>query len=357
VVTVKTLDHNSKNLIRQATGFSKIEARQIMKLSIAMGTYNGAVHLPEQLASIAAQKRPPDELIVCDDCSTDQTPALIRAFATTAPMPVRLFVNEQNLGSTRNFEQAIGLCSGEVIALSDQDDVWRNDKLQLIEAALLNAPAAGLVFSDAEIVDANLNPLDSRMWTRLGFDRKKRGLVRRGRSLDVLLPGWTVTGATMAFRSKYRRLLLPIPEEIPMIHDGWIAVAIATVAEVIFLDEPLIKYRQHRGQQIGAPSHPEPEEQRSGLKRIEAALRHPRWCVDLRIILTVLRERLRAREEMFPSSNALSYIDDHLRHLDARAGLPAERLSRVPTIIRELSRLGYHRYSNGFSSAAKDLVV
>jgi len=328
-----------------------------MKLSVAMGTYNGADHLPEQLASIAAQTRPPDELIVCDDCSTDETPALIEAFAATAPMPVRLSINEQNFGSTRNFERAIGLCTGDIIALSDQDDVWRNDKLQLIEAALVNAPAAGLVFSDAEIVDANLNPLGSRMWTRLGFDRKKRRLVRRGQSLDVLLPGWTVTGATMAFRSKYRRLLLPIPEEIPMIHDGWIAVAIAAVAEVILLDEPLIKYRQHRGQQIGAPSHTEPEKQRSGLKGIQAALRHPRWCVDLRIILTVLRERLSAREETFPCRNTLSHIDDYLRHLDARAGLPPERLSRVPTIIRELTRLGYHRYSSGFSSAAKDLVI
>ncbi|MBC7931137.1 MAG: glycosyltransferase, partial [Rubrivivax sp.] len=94
------------------------------RLSIAMCTYDGGRYLAEQLASIAAQTRAPDELVVCDDRSRDETTSIVRRFAETAPFPVRLYVNEQNLGSTRNFEKAIGLCEGELIALSDQDDVW-----------------------------------------------------------------------------------------------------------------------------------------------------------------------------------------------------------------------------------------
>ena len=91
------------------------------------------------------------------------------------------------------------------------------------------------------------------MWDEVGFDAHKRKLVSTGRALEVLITGWTVTGATMAFRSHFMKLSLPIPDGIAMIHDGWIALTIAAVADVVALDEPLIQYRQHEQQQIGAP--------------------------------------------------------------------------------------------------------
>src|SRR5687767_11308751 len=193
-----------------------------VKISVAMCTYNGAQFLRAQLESIIAQSRRPDEIVVCDDCSTDDTPALLKQFAAESAIPVSVHFNEQNLGSVRNFEQAIRMCTGEVIALSDQDDVWREDKLQLIEQAFHKTPAAGVVFSDAEIVDENLNSLDRRMWDAIGFDAHKRNLVAAGRTLEVLITGWTVTGATMAFRSEFVKLALPVPGGIAMIHDGWI---------------------------------------------------------------------------------------------------------------------------------------
>ena len=327
-----------------------------MKLSVAMGTYNGARYLPAQLASIAAQTRLPDEIVVSDDCSADETCAQVETFAATTPVAVRLYVNEQNLGSTRNFERAIGLCTGDVIALSDQDDVWRSDKLHLIEESLMKAPAAGLVFSDAEIVDADLNPLGGRLWTQLGFDKKQRRLMRSGRSLEVLLPGRTVTGATMAFRSNYRDLFLPVPAEIPMIHDGWIALAIAAVAEVISIEEPLVKYRQHSQQQIGAPRNPAGEKPPPRFQTIEAALRRSPPYADLSIILGTLRQRLLAHKDSFDCRDVLFSIEDYSHHIEARANLPAGNLRRLPAILRELIGLRYHRYSKGFRSAVKDIV-
>src|SRR5712691_364539 len=165
-----------------------------MKISVAMCTYNGALHLREQIDSIAAQTRIPDELIVCDDNSTDETVRIVSRFATSASFPVRLCVNEQNVGSTRNFERAIRLCEGDVIALSDQDDVWLPEKLRRIEDSFLREPGVGLVFTDAEVVDEHLRPLGYHLWESVGFDNNHRRLVRTGRVLDVLLPGWTVTG-------------------------------------------------------------------------------------------------------------------------------------------------------------------
>ena len=316
-----------------------------VRISVAMCTYNGAQFLPAQLESIFAQTRPPDEIVICDDGSTDETISLI-------PDTVVLHRNEQNLGAVKNFEKAIGLCTGDVIALSDQDDVWRADKLALIEEAFQKNPNAGLVFSDAEIVDEELNPLDRRMWDEVGFDLHKRKLVAQGRALEVLITGWTVTGATMAFRSQYAKVSLPIPTTIRMIHDGWIALTVAAVSDVVMIDEPLIKYRQHQRQQIGAPApkkNVQPSSAREALKR-----RNP--TAELRTILDTLRQRLTTHGNSFDCRHALSFADNYSRHLDVRANLPQGRLNRVPAILRELLSWRYHEYANGFKSAAKDLV-
>ncbi|HET7114426.1 MAG TPA: glycosyltransferase family 2 protein [Pyrinomonadaceae bacterium] len=315
-----------------------------------MCTYNGAEFLPAQLESIVRQSRPPDEIVVCDDGSTDETRAVLAKFV--AEPHIKIKTNETNLGSIRNFEQAISLCTGDIIALSDQDDVWRQDKLGLIESTFTKNPKAGLVFSDAEIVDEKLNPSGRRMWSEVGLDSHKRKLISNGRALDVLITGWTVTGATMAFRSQYKTLSLPIPTNIQMIHDGWIALTVASVADVIALEEPLIKYRQHERQQIGAPTRlPQapPPSTLATLKRRDSSS-------DLHRILETLEQRLLDHKNEFDCRKALAFAGDYSRHLDARANLPQRRLNRLPTILRELLTWRYHEYANGFKSAAKDLV-
>jgi len=108
-------------------------------VSVALCTYNGAAYLGEQLDSIVAQSRPPDELVVCDDGSTDGTVGLLQAFVPEAPFPVRLYRNERNRGFAKNFERAISLCTGDFIALSDQDDVWKPEKLARLATALAKA--------------------------------------------------------------------------------------------------------------------------------------------------------------------------------------------------------------------------
>ena len=327
-----------------------------MKISIAMCTYNGAAFVPAQLQTIMAQSRPPDEIVICDDASTDNTRSLLEDFAAKSSIPVTLHFNEQNLGSIKNFERAITLCTGDVIALSDQDDAWRNDKLERFETVLNSSPTAGLVFSDADVVDENLKPLNRRMWDEVGFDIHKRKLVQMGRALEVLITGWTVTGATMAFRSRFVKLSLPIPDEIAMIHDGWIALTIAAVADVVALDDPLVHYRQHARQQIGAPARKEAAPALSGTQGIETAFRRRNSSAELHKILETLEARLLAHAKEFDTRKALSFVSDYTFHLNVRANLPQRRLNRLPSILRELLSLRYHEYANGFKSAAKDLV-
>ena len=328
-----------------------------MKISVAMCTYNGAEFLPAQLESIFAQTRLPDEIVICDDGSTDETPQILSKFAGESTIPILLNSNKQNLGSVKNFEQAISLCTGDVIALCDQDDVWRREKLELIEQTFRQTPAVGLVFSDAEIVDEELNSLNRRMWRQVGFGRRKRRLVHTGRALEVLITGWIVTGATMSFRSEFTKLCLPIPDDIAMIHDGWIALTIAAVAEVAAIAQPLIEYRQHRRQQIGARTPAKNSAVQLGrIKALETAYRRRNSNADMHKILTTFRERMLIHKNSYDIRKALSFIADYSFHLNVRANLPRNRLNRLPRILRELVTLRYHEYANGFKSAAKDLV-
>lgn len=320
-----------------------------------MCTYNGEPYLAEQLASIATQTRQPDELVVCDDQSTDNSREIVAAFAATVPFPVDLHVNERNIGFTKNFERAITLCNGDIIALADHDDVWLPQKLKRLETCF-RKPEVGLAFSDAEVVDKELRPLGYRLWESVGFDEKQRQLVRSGRVLDVLLPGWTVTGATMAFRAKFRNLIVEFPTDLPLIHDGWIALLIASVAEVEFVEEPLIKYRQHERQQIGAKERA-PYTAPPGIDGAREAMRRSNAYDDLLAIGTQARQRLTEHQDQFNTTEAIAKLDPRLKHLQVRANLPAGKLRRASCVLRELLSHRYHHYSNGVYSAVKDLLA
>lgn len=314
-----------------------------------MCTYNGAKFLCEQLNSIAAQSRIPDELLICDDGSGDATIEIIHSFQRNAPFPLRLKINAANRGSTKNFEQAIGLCSGDVIALADQDDIWNPQKLEVLERALTRNPSVGLVFSDAEVIDENQKPLGYRLWKSVGLSN---GLLKRfvsGSATRVLLKRNVVTGATMAFRSEYRKLLLPIPDL--WIHDGWIALLLASVTEIAAIDEPLIRYRRHPYQQIGPLD----------LDFAESLAHSMRTGADDYYLSArryqVLRNRLVAMNCDTSASEAVRELERKVRHLTARAEISKwPRPRRVPLVLKELACRRYGRYSEGWRSAAKDLL-
>ncbi|MFT6754528.1 MAG: glycosyltransferase involved in cell wall biosynthesis, partial [Candidatus Azotimanducaceae bacterium] len=124
-----------------------------MKISIALTTYNGAAYLQAQLNSYLVQERLPDELVVCDDVSTDETVTILEAFKKTAPFQVRVIINELNLGFTKNFEKALLNCSGDLVFLSDQDDVWYPEKILVVVKAFLLNPDKYLLIHDGDLVD------------------------------------------------------------------------------------------------------------------------------------------------------------------------------------------------------------
>ena len=328
-------------------------------ISVAMCTFNGSRFVAEQLTSIAAQTRLPDELMICDDCSGDETPQVVEAFAGAAPFPVHLQVNEQNLGLTKNFERAISLCNGDLIALSDQDDVWLPEKLARMESVFGSSPNLGLVFSDAELVDENRSLLGKRLWELLDLSREERKRLREGNAIGDLLLGSIVTGATLCFRSSLREIALPFPDNLPMIHDGWLALIASCVSQVLPLEEPLVLYRQHQGQQVGAL---ERRGNIGGFKAISQgeggeAMRRPNSYREVLSVAHAVHQRLtETHDGEFDKRKSLPEIESRIAHLEVRANLPGSALLRLSVVLREFFKWRYSRYSNGISSAAKDLL-
>lgn len=320
------------------------------RISVALCTCNGGRFLEAQLASYRRQTRVPDELVVCDDVSTDETLAIVERFAARAPFPVRIERNQQRLGSTKNFEQAIGLCRGDLIATSDQDDVWLPDKLASCVAVFAARPDCGLVFSDADVVDDELRPLGHRMWDAIHFGPRARRRFRQGRAFDVLLRQWVVTGATMMFRAEHRPQVLPIPGN--WIHDGWIAFIIGALAPIALVERSTLQYRQHAAQQIGG--------KKLGWRELYAKAREV-GRGDYRLEyerFLLAHERLAALASRLRAPACLDRVARKVRHQRRRLAIAEcpSRLRRVLLTLDELVRWGYQRYSPTTTHFLKDLL-
>lgn len=311
-------------------------------VSVALCTHQGERFLAEQLRSIAGQDLLPVELVVCDDRSTDGTAGVVARFAESAPFPVRFHVNESRLGVAANFSRAISLCEGTVIALADQDDVWLPGKLERLVGALDRRPAVGAAFSDAELVDGSLRPLGRTMFDVTRFTPRRRQRFVAGRGLEVLLARNVVCGATLAFRSSLRDVLLPIPTT--GLHDMWLSTLLCAVTEVAVVDEPLVRYRQHGANQVGAPA--------TGLRSKLARRRTQGVFGDELAHYRGMCARLAAQPPGTVEPHTVEILDRKVRHLEFRYGLSGHEPSAV---VAELARGRYHRYSRGVESAGYDL--
>jgi glycosyltransferase involved in cell wall biosynthesis len=325
-----------------------------MTVSIALCTYNGEKFLKDQLDSFTNQTNSPDELIICDDNSTDNTIQIIKTFQQTAPFNVRLYINESRLGSTKNFERAISLTRGDVIFLSDQDDWWHPEKIRTILDCFEGKCGiiCGGVFSDAEIVDESLNYQDRNLWDSIGFDKIKRKNFEKGDAIPLLLKWDIVTGATLAFDAKFKNVIIPIPEV--WVHDTWISLLLAYMTDLHMIEQPLIKYRQHSHQQIGIGNH-------SFSRKIEIILaglwnRKDYYSREAEK-LTLAYERILHFPTIIKDPCSIELLMDNIDHLEARATMKNFDASRIVTPLKELLSGRYHKYSQGWNSFFKDLII
>lgn len=318
-----------------------------LTISIAMCTYNGEKFLQEQLDSFLAQTRLPDELVVCDDGSTDQTTEILENFKDVAPFPVRIFINEQRLQFWKNFEKAISLCQEDLIAFSDQDDFWLPEKLKVIAQVFLEYPAAGYVFHDAFIVDEGMNLLGFSLWdnSHFAFNSTKHFYPGEFTSYCLCQP---ILGATLTMSAKLRDYVLPIPNY--WAHDTWIPFAGSLIMEVIALPKKLIKYRQHSNQCCGVAINYW-DRYRRAKKAGSSCFKNqiPHWKEAL--------TRLSSDKRLGIDQNILNQISDKIEHLEIRGRMNGSIIKRIPVIVKEIINKRYHKYSNGWKSVIRDLLV
>lgn len=202
-----------------------------MNVSVCMAARNGANFIEKQIASILPQLGNNDELIVVDDASQDNTVAIVESFRDER---IRIIRQAPNRGVVRTFGRVLQEAKGEIIFLTDQDDVWRADKVEKFLEAFRTHPEITVVMSDLVIIDANGKIVSG---PKFGSRKFHQGLLRN-------LVRNRYQGSAMAFRRQILEYCLPFPADIP-IHDVWIGLVNQLVGKAAFIAEPLLLYRRH----------------------------------------------------------------------------------------------------------------
>lgn len=321
-------------------------------VSVALCTHNGAAYVGEQVRSILAQRPAPLELVVGDDASTDDTVAVIertvaeaRAADPALRTELRMVRRDTPLGVVRNFEATIAECRGDLVALSDQDDVWHPDKLARLVPRFAADPDLLLVHTDARLVDGAGAPLGLDLLTALEVTAGERAGLESGDAFAVLLRRNLVTGATVVLRRRLLDAAAPFPSG--WVHDEWLAVLAAALGTLRLEPAPLIDYRQHAANQIGA--------RKPTMADRWAKLREPRhdraaWLVERSRLLV---ERL---QDVGAPAARVAAARAKLRHERLRSRLPRLPLLRVPGILGGAITGRYVRYSRGPIDLLRDLV-
>ncbi|MEK3992187.1 glycosyltransferase family 2 protein [Robertmurraya sp. FSL R5-0851] len=203
-----------------------------MNVSVAMATYNGEKYIRQQIDSILSQLGDEDELVISDNHSKDNTVSIINEYVSGDPR-VKLFLQDEK-GVTPNFENAIKHTKNEIIFLSDQDDIWKPEKVETVKTYYKKHPAVLMIMSDITVVDNNLQPTIDSFYDYRGS--------RAGVMKNIIKNSYI--GCAMSFRKELKDKILPIPRNAPM-HDMWIGLVADMNKGALLIPEKLIYYRRH----------------------------------------------------------------------------------------------------------------
>ncbi|WP_165361270.1 glycosyltransferase [Lichenibacterium ramalinae] len=317
-----------------------------MSVSVAMATYNGARFLEKQLDSIVSQTVPPSEIVICDDASSDGTASIVGEFAARSPVPIRFERNAVNLGYADNFFKAASLTTHPYIAFSDQDDIWRRDKIERSLAAIRDGGAVMAVHT-ATLIDAAGEPV---------------GEMRRHIDGSRTVPPCTLEPWTMfwGFAQTFdRRLLDLLPHdratrgsdsnapENALGHDGWTSFLAGSFGKIALLDEPLVGYRQHSANVFGFQNRNFVGKIRAKMADEPSRVRRVAWLVDIALHRLTMLDAHAADDPRFVAPVA-HWRRIH-RHCAARRDLNTSKraLGRVGHLAVNLARGTYRHPSDG----------
>jgi glycosyltransferase involved in cell wall biosynthesis len=319
-----------------------------LQTSVALCSCNGARYLATQLQSVLAQTVRPDEMVICDDASTDESVSIIRNFAAEAPFEVRLLQNEKRLGPAKNFEKAIRETRGEIIFLSDQDDVWKPSKVKVILDVLSAHPEAQFAFSDALMIDDNGMPIEGTLWGDVGLARNAERFTGSAQ-LETLLKHNIVTGATMAFRGSFRAAALPIAAE--WMHDHWIVLLASAVSSGVLVPESQMMYRRHASQVCGWRKKNFWQVLRESL-----STQAEDWTKKVDAFRSLMERVALISTEFQCPPDRMKLLKEKELHLSKRSQTRSSSgVSRIAKVLAEAATGRYGRFSDSWYSVVRDL--
>lgn len=260
-----------------------------MKISIVMATYNGEKYIHEQIQSIMKQSKLPDEIVVNDDCSKDNTIEIIRKYAKEYPLiDWKINVNELNLGYVKNFFNAINRSSGDIIILSDQDDVWAENKISIIHSFFESHPDMISLHMDYSVIDKDGNMIREHE-IKYNSHLEKYSVCQFTRRLNYC-------GMSSAFRNTVKSYLNEIEVDKLPTHD-WTIHAIAVLKGGMYVSKDVVSYRRAHGDNVAL--NIEKKVRRMG---IEQRLRVVKDYYDYYVLFGKIREIvMRSSDEIYIS--------------------------------------------------------
>jgi len=308
------------------------------KISIALATFNAKKYIVKQLESVVYQTRRPDEIVIADDASTDGTCDLIALFSEShKDISFKIICNSTRVGPTFNFERAMLVCTGDIVFLCDQDDVWDEQKIEIMEHSF-DCDSIDLVFCDAYIWQGDAKIAGPTLWQTVGFSPDRYD------PCENLLRKTIAFGLTMAYRNteKLRNVLFPYPKLWG--HDGWLALICTAIGDVGFVNRPLLYYRQHPLQVSGA----------YGIKSATSKSLIPDSDAFFYFVKRV--ETVSQRGKNY--GKVVDFVARKSQHLRKRERVTSyNALLRPLAALRLLTKGEYHKYSNGLRSFLKDILM
>ena len=283
-----------------------------MTVSVCMGLYNGARYIEEQLYSILHQTRQPDEVILCDDVSTDTTVEIVDKFIRDNHLEAnwKLFRNKENKGYPANFYYCMSLATGDIVYLADQDDIWHKEKIERICRVFEEKEDAKAVCCKFGLIDAQGGDIH----TIMAPTRSKESNQLRSVKMEDIFYKNEYPGMVIAYRNNWGRKWLPENSKIP--HDFLVCIRAAEEHSFIQLDMELAYHRRHDSN-AGGEEH-----------RVRRLLQKERKIKEIEDYLTMLRFFI-TDEIMFTEQGKMVVQEKYISMLDRYDALQSGKMSKV----------------------------
>lgn len=315
-----------------------------MKVSIALCTFNGEKFIEEQLHTLINQTHLPDEIVISDDGSIDNTVQIIQKIENKTTIPFVYFKHEK-LGVFKNFSQTISQCSGDIIFPCDQDDIWKLDKIEKHLNVHHKDEKIKLVYSNADVVNNTQDHYLYPLWDVKSICNQKHPYASLS---NLVYKGKSIAGCCMSFKKDFYDTILPIPDDV--YHDDWIASCASILGQIQGISESLIYYRQHGNNVVGTVRG-------SKLSYWKSLLTNPKFYHESDSY--IYQRHAKVFNGLMHNPNLDKYVDKKaltqvLRLYKARSHYQIKKISFVMNDLIQCYQKQDYKFLNGILTLVKD---